>query len=451
VTELLRRGAPAAIAASYMVPDHPAAEFIQLPYHFARDESLTDAMLLTRQALGEDGYHPAAWACFVHHGAAELRVDRPHDGTPSSWSEWAAAHLASGNDAHLAAARAAIAADPRLPSEVAREKGGRPLRGKDRRLARYTCPSDNNGQDDWEEARMIFVSYRHDGGRDWADRIVEHLIRPVDGDHVDGHHVDRDLVFIDHSDRTSEGAGSIGWRKRFLRQLCTFPCVLIAVIDPGWTRALSSRPPRGRDVSFVSQELTWAYRAECPLFPVLVPGAVWPTKPKRLAAGAVEMVRGEGNVKPLVELTPQTIEPALRDLAKAVEKEMVSQVEAREAARQVGTLTRQEAIIGQTIETAEGKRRYLLELGLLSQAQLNQLQISDENRKVNESAADVLRRADDEIPAKLRDSGSRYADGLPAELELDTSWMTRKQKRQFSKLAKQGFDIDVEDKPWPLP
>jgi tetratricopeptide (TPR) repeat protein len=121
VTALLRRGAPAAIAASYMVPDHLAAEFFQLLYHFARDESLTDAMLLTRQALAEDGYHPAAWACFVHYGAAELSVGRPHVGTPSSWSEWAARYLASGHDDHLAAARAAIAADPRLPSGLARE------------------------------------------------------------------------------------------------------------------------------------------------------------------------------------------------------------------------------------------------------------------------------------------------------------------------------------------
>ena len=105
VTALVRAGAPGAIAAAYMVPDHLAAEFTALLYYFAKDAPLADAVLLARQQLAEDGYHPAAWGCFVQHGAADLYLGRPHLNEPSTWSEWAARYLASGSEDHLRAAR----------------------------------------------------------------------------------------------------------------------------------------------------------------------------------------------------------------------------------------------------------------------------------------------------------------------------------------------------------
>src|SRR5262249_23323127 len=82
VTALLRTGAPGAVAAAYMVPDHLAGEFIALLYHFAEDAPLADAVLQTRRALAHDGYHPAAWGCFVQHGAADLYLGRPHLSEP---------------------------------------------------------------------------------------------------------------------------------------------------------------------------------------------------------------------------------------------------------------------------------------------------------------------------------------------------------------------------------
>ncbi|WP_328524926.1 CHAT domain-containing protein [Kribbella sp. NBC_00359] len=119
VTALIRTGAPGAIAAAYMVPDHLAAEFTALLYYFAKDALLTDAMLQARQTLADDGYHPAAWGCFVQHGAADLRLGRPHLSEPSTWSEWASRYLASGTEEHLRAAREGLADDTRLPANLA--------------------------------------------------------------------------------------------------------------------------------------------------------------------------------------------------------------------------------------------------------------------------------------------------------------------------------------------
>jgi tetratricopeptide (TPR) repeat protein len=120
VTALVRAGAPGAIAAAYMVPDHLAAEFIALLYHFAEDAPLADAVLLARQALADDGYHPAAWGCFVQHGAADLHLGRPHLSEPCAWSEWVSRYLASGSEEHLRAARNQLALDARLPSHLAK-------------------------------------------------------------------------------------------------------------------------------------------------------------------------------------------------------------------------------------------------------------------------------------------------------------------------------------------
>lgn len=119
VTALMRAGAPGVIAAAYMVPDHLAAEFIALLYYYAKDAPLADAMLLARQALAGDGYHPAAWGCFVYHGAADVHLGRPHLGEPCAWPDWASRYLASGSEEHLRAARDQLARDARLPAHLA--------------------------------------------------------------------------------------------------------------------------------------------------------------------------------------------------------------------------------------------------------------------------------------------------------------------------------------------
>jgi hypothetical protein len=121
VTALIRAGAPGVIAAAYMVPDHLAAEFIALLYHFAQDATLADAVLLARQTLAEDGYHPAAWGCFVQHGAVDVHLSRPHETEPGTWEECATRYLASGSDKHLRSARELLFLDQEIPTSVAKQ------------------------------------------------------------------------------------------------------------------------------------------------------------------------------------------------------------------------------------------------------------------------------------------------------------------------------------------
>lgn len=86
---------------------------------------------------------------------------------------------------------------------------------------------------------MIFISYVHKISTRSADLIYDVLTS----------HFEKDIVFMDREDRYEPG--SVGWRRRFLRQLCDPPRAVVAIIDKGWSTELARRR-RGGDLSFVS-------------------------------------------------------------------------------------------------------------------------------------------------------------------------------------------------------
>ncbi len=113
-TALLRAGAPAVLAAKYLLPNHITTAFWSLFYYFANEMHLEQAVLETRRALAAKGHHPAAWSCFVLFGRPGVSIRAPHRQAASVWPSHVFRYLATGSAAGLAEARALLARDDRL-------------------------------------------------------------------------------------------------------------------------------------------------------------------------------------------------------------------------------------------------------------------------------------------------------------------------------------------------
>jgi tetratricopeptide (TPR) repeat protein len=113
-TALLRAGAPAVLAAKYLLPDHIAIAFWSLLYYFAGEAPLEQAALETRRALAAKGHHPAAWSCFVLFGRPGVSIRAPHRQPASAWPSHVFRYLATGSATGLAEARALLDRDDRL-------------------------------------------------------------------------------------------------------------------------------------------------------------------------------------------------------------------------------------------------------------------------------------------------------------------------------------------------
>jgi hypothetical protein len=287
---------------------------------------------------------------------------------------------------------------------------------------------------------MIYFSYLHATGKEWAELLAVDL----------GRHLARDWILVDSS-RTLNAPGSSDWRKRFLRLLCSPPpSILVAVIDPEWSGVLVARNKRN-DAPFVSMELTWACRSETPIVPVLTPGAKWPKRLKRMPEGAAEMLRGEGNVATALELGAETWEKDVLQLATVLKAEASSQEAATEAAHRRGHPTRGEAVVLTLLDDVDEKREYLRSIGLLSVEQVNALRQLEENSQRDLSVVDRVRRAVDMVPRKMGDRSGSLTENFPSELSMP-SWMTRKEKKRLYKLIESGgFELPPDQKPWPRP
>lgn len=116
-TALLRRGAPAVVASKYLLPDHITSEYAELLYHYAKEQTLQDAILETRLTFAEDGYHPATWSCFVVFGEPSTRLQAPHRREAKSWAPAALRFLASSSASDFERALQLLESDARLPEE----------------------------------------------------------------------------------------------------------------------------------------------------------------------------------------------------------------------------------------------------------------------------------------------------------------------------------------------
>jgi hypothetical protein len=311
---------------------------------------------------------------------------------------------------------------------------------------------------------MIFISYLRES-QDSAELIHDRL-RVL---------LPREWIFID-TDPESNPPGSPEWRRDFLRKLCTPPRALIAVIEPEWKRTVSDGSRRfkrrDRDVAFVCQELTWAYRSETPIFPVLMRGADMPKGANRLPEGAAEMVRGDGRVCTLFRPEGETLND-FREFAQVLGLEAKEQKEADESANRAGELSRGQRVIAWLCEDVDELRDYCQEIGILSAEQVAAYRADDEVRQKDESAFDVMRRAADAVPAQLRDEESpflkdlrtkfstpesmeRNRRGLPGAHLLPGKTGARAALRRDALKAmrlddKGGWDMHPDEKEWPLP
>ncbi|GGN85222.1 hypothetical protein GCM10010112_65430 [Actinoplanes lobatus] len=113
-TTLLRAGAPAVLAAKYLLPDHITQAFWSYLYYFAGESPVERAALQTRQALAAKGHHPAAWSCFVLFGRPGVSIRAPHRQAARTWTSHVFRYLATGTAAAFDQARAALGRDDRL-------------------------------------------------------------------------------------------------------------------------------------------------------------------------------------------------------------------------------------------------------------------------------------------------------------------------------------------------
>jgi hypothetical protein len=119
-TALLRRGAPAVVAAQFAMPDFIGTTFWSYFYHALAGAPLGDAMLAARRQLAVQGHHPAAWSAFVIFGEPGTRVAAPHLTEATTWTAHALRLVATGAASHREAASTLLDGDERL-SDPARD------------------------------------------------------------------------------------------------------------------------------------------------------------------------------------------------------------------------------------------------------------------------------------------------------------------------------------------
>jgi tetratricopeptide (TPR) repeat protein len=117
VIALLKRGAPAVVAASYTVADQASAQFAAALYHHARSMGIGPASLQARRALAQAGYHPTAWAAFAVYGdPAAMLTPTSQNSAALTWTAAIIRYIATGAPAYLQSARDGLSEDDLLPA-----------------------------------------------------------------------------------------------------------------------------------------------------------------------------------------------------------------------------------------------------------------------------------------------------------------------------------------------
>lgn len=157
VPALAARGAPAVVAAKYVVGSGFAVEYVSLLYFFLERQALRTAVRSTRLALSDEGYHPAAWSLFVLYGGHDAKLRNPHATEARTWPPAVVRYLATGSESYLASARSLLEGDARLSAEsrAAVDRDLVALAGGDAAYFHPAIASESRGLSAFSEAMMV--------------------------------------------------------------------------------------------------------------------------------------------------------------------------------------------------------------------------------------------------------------------------------------------------------